>query len=81
MPSGGNGRGRAPSAFSKRTIDSLDIVSDYRGLIQERKLKGLPRPHRPIVVSVLAEYYETTPRMIRAGALWKISQNQNRKAF
>ena len=74
MPSGGRRKGTGPKPFCKTDDDYLDVVSAYRGLVQERKFRGLPHPHRPIVVGVLAEYYKTTPRTIERALYGKLAK-------
>ena len=78
MPSGGKQKGAGRPRWFTDT-DCLDIISDYQGLTDLRRLKGLPRPHRPIVVSVLAEYHETTPRMIERVLYGKLAKIKTAK--
>lgn len=78
MPSGGKRKGAGRPRWFTDT-DCLDIVSEYRGLVQERKFRGLPGPHRPIVVSVLAEYHDTKPRMIERVLYGKLAKIKTAK--
>jgi hypothetical protein len=79
MPSGGKRKGTGPKPFCKTDDEYLDVVSNYRGLVQERKFRGLPGPHRPIVVSVLAEYHKTSPRTIERALYGKLAKFKTAK--
>jgi hypothetical protein len=78
MPSGGKRKGAGRPRWLTDS-DCLSIISSYRGLVQERKFRGLKRPHRPILVHELAVFWETTPRTIERALYGKLAKIKTAK--